>query len=105
MILILQGAEGKLSRLLNRVMTSVTHPMLPPINVPGQITLAEARASRYSLSMYDPRQTFYIFGHPVAMSASPTIQNCGFRINGKPYVYERYDTPSIEDVLWKLSMV
>lgn len=42
---------------------------------------------------------FYIFGHPVALSASPTIQNTGFRVNGRPYEYLRHDTESVEDVV------
>jgi pentafunctional AROM polypeptide len=60
---------------------------------------------RDMLSLFEQRRTFYIFGHPVALSASPTMQTVGFKINGKPYSYERYDTPSIEDVAWKLSLV
>eukprot|EP00746_Dinoflagellata_sp_MGD_P149849 gnl/MRDRNA2_/MRDRNA2_81838_c0_seq1.p1 gnl/MRDRNA2_/MRDRNA2_81838_c0~~gnl/MRDRNA2_/MRDRNA2_81838_c0_seq1.p1 ORF type:complete len:331 (-),score=55.96 gnl/MRDRNA2_/MRDRNA2_81838_c0_seq1:105-1052(-) len=56
--------------------------------------------------VYDTQSSkiFYIFGHPVALSASPTIQNTGFRVNGKPHVYDRYDTPSVEDVIEKLSL-
>lgn len=42
---------------------------------------------------------FYIFGHPVALSASPTMQNTGFRVNNRPYEYLRHDTESVEDVV------
>jgi len=37
------------------------------------------------------------------MSASPVMQNTGFKQNGKPHLYERFDTPSIEEVAEKLS--
>lgn len=55
-------------------------------------------------SLQEPQRFFYIFGTPVALSASPTMQNVGFKLNGKPHVYDRYDTPSVEDVAVKLSL-
>jgi pentafunctional AROM polypeptide len=53
----------------------------------------------------EPQLYFYIFGNPVALSASPTMQNVGFKINGKPYKYDRFDTPNVSDVVSKLTEV
>eukprot|EP01127_Copromyxa_protea_P024569 TRINITY_DN974_c0_g1_i3.p3 TRINITY_DN974_c0_g1~~TRINITY_DN974_c0_g1_i3.p3 ORF type:complete len:389 (+),score=129.08 TRINITY_DN974_c0_g1_i3:2575-3741(+) len=40
-IAILAGPEGSLSRVLNRFMTPVTHPLLPHKAAPGQLTVKE----------------------------------------------------------------
>jgi len=103
--LTLSGEQSRLGSLLNRVLTPASSPALPGEEVPRVLPVSELAECRAKLSLLDPRRHFFIFGHPVALSASPTIQNTGFRVNGMPHVFGRYDAPSIEDVLWKLSLV
>ena len=43
------GENGKLSRVLNRVFTPVTHPLLPSSAAPGQLSVKEIQALRFSL--------------------------------------------------------
>lgn len=98
------GAAGKLSCLLDPILTPITHPSLPGRDEVKLLTAQEAVECRSKLGILDACKRFYVFGHPVTLSASPTILNAGFRANGCPFVYGRYDSPSIEDVLWKLSL-
>jgi len=54
------------------------------------------------MALGEESKFFYVFGHPVLLSASPTIHITGFRINEFPHSYERFDTPSLDEVLRKL---
>jgi len=102
--LILLGEHGRLSCVLNHVMTPAVHPALPCPGAHGQMPVREVVECRSRLALLDAQRHFFIFGHPVALSASPTLQNTGFRVNNLPYVFGRYDAPDVEDVLWKLSL-
>jgi len=98
------GRQARLGLLLNRVLTPAAQPALPGQEAAGGLSVHEIAECREKLSRLEVRRYFYIFGHPVALSASPTIQNTGFRINGAPHVFGRYDAPSVDGVLWKLSL-
>ncbi|CAK9016885.1 unnamed protein product, partial [Durusdinium trenchii] len=41
---------------------------------------------------------FYIFGSPVTMSPSPEIHGTGFKVNGSPHKYSRFDSDDVEKV-------
>jgi len=57
-------------------------------------------ATASSCDAKEAKQTFYIFGHPVAMSPSPDIHNVGFEHNGFPHWrYERFDTDDAAEVI------
>jgi len=45
---------------------------------------------------------FYIFGSPVTMSPSPDIHGAGFKVNGSPHKYSRFDTPNVDEVFQQL---
>jgi len=42
------GAQGQVSRVLNKVFTPVTHPLLPSSAAPGQMTVREIQSVRFS---------------------------------------------------------
>ncbi|KAL2205654.1 3-dehydroquinate dehydratase [Sarocladium strictum] len=52
------GEIGQLSRTLNRVFTPVTHPLLPIVAAPGQMSTAQINESLASLG-HLPRKTIY----------------------------------------------
>ncbi|KAK0386739.1 hypothetical protein NLU13_6575 [Sarocladium strictum] len=72
------GEIGQLSRTLNRVFTPVTHPLLPIIAAPGQMSTAQINASLASLG-HLPRKTIYGISSPPQqgpMSQSSFYEKC-----------------------------
>jgi len=58
----------------------------------------EAEAGRKNDTSAAKPKMFYVFGHPVAMSASPIIMNTGFTVTGAPHKYDRFDSESLDEV-------
>jgi shikimate-5-dehydrogenase len=48
------------------------------------------------------KKLFYIFGHNISHSLSPTIHNAAFAELGLPHYYSIYQTPSIDDSVAEL---
>ncbi len=97
LISLAMGAAGQISRVLNKVFTPVTHPMLPVKAAPGQMSMLEIQKARTLLGLSASR-FFCIFGSPVTFSPSPTLHNAGFQWCGLPYHYDRFDTSDIQEV-------
>lgn len=55
------GPVGQLSRTLNKVFTPITHPMLPRIAAPGQLSAAEINQALHSMGQM-PKLDFYGVG-------------------------------------------
>lgn len=55
------GPVGQLSRTLNKVFTPITHPMLPRIAAPGQLSAAEINQALHSMGQM-PKLDFYGIG-------------------------------------------
>ncbi|EON68832.1 hypothetical protein W97_08090 [Coniosporium apollinis CBS 100218] len=55
------GPVGQLSRALNKVFTPVTHPLLPMIAAPGQLSAAEINSALHSMGQM-PKLDFYGIG-------------------------------------------
>lgn len=91
------GAAGQLSRVLNQVLTPVTHADLPAKAAPGQLTVQEISEARHLLGMLPSRQ-FYLFGTPIAHSLSPLIHNTGFGLLGLPYTYALHECETLDEV-------
>ncbi|ETW01505.1 3-phosphoshikimate 1-carboxyvinyltransferase, variant [Aphanomyces invadans] len=85
---------GKLSRVLNRTLTPVTHPALPVAAAPGQLSIQEIESLRRSLGMVQGKQ-FYLFGSPIQHSPSPRMHNAAFRALHLPHVYSLHDATDI----------
>lgn len=81
------GAAGQLSRVLNTVLTPITHPLLPTRAAPGQLSFAEIQRTLHLLGE-TPAQRYYLFGSPIAHSMSPTLHNTGFTTLGLPHTYD-----------------
>ncbi|RGP60492.1 3-phosphoshikimate 1-carboxyvinyltransferase [Fusarium sporotrichioides] len=97
MISMNMGKAGKLSRVLNRFLTPVSHPALPFKAAPGQMSAAEIRQALALLGDLEPHN-FYLFGKPIAASRSPALHNTLFKQTGLPHQYHRLETDNIEDV-------
>ncbi|KAH6877356.1 Shikimate dehydrogenase [Thelonectria olida] len=91
------GKEGKLSRVLNKFLTPVSHPALPFKAAPGQMSAAEIRRSLALLGDVDPLN-FYLFGKPIALSRSPALHNTLFGQVGLPHQYHLLETDDVADV-------
>ncbi|KAJ7125029.1 type I 3-dehydroquinase-domain-containing protein [Mycena epipterygia] len=91
------GPEGKLSRALNRVLSPVSHPLLPRVSSPGQISFYEIQSLLYIVRLL-PMKNYYLFGYPIAHSMSPTLQNTAFATLGLPHTYELKETLTVEEL-------
>ncbi|KAH8169472.1 type I 3-dehydroquinase domain-containing protein [Sarocladium implicatum] len=83
------GEAGHLSRALNRVFTPVTHPLLPIIAAPGQMSIAQVNSNLTSLG-HLPTKTIYGVGklqRRYSMSRSSFFKKC-FNELGLPYRFE-----------------
>lgn len=91
------GAEGQLSRVLNTVLTPVTHPALPAKAAPGQLSIAEIHAARHLLGLL-PARRFALLGTPIAHSLSPLLHNTGFALLGLPYTYALHECDTLDGI-------
>ncbi|KAK3326438.1 type I 3-dehydroquinase-domain-containing protein [Apodospora peruviana] len=64
------GETGQFSRTLNKVFTPITHPLLPLIAAPGQLSAAEINQALSLLGQL-PRKIIYGIGSPSTRSATP----------------------------------
>ena len=93
-ILIAMGNRGKLTRMLNRFMTPVTHELLPQRAAKGQLTVKQIQQARCALGLIDFKQ-YYLFGSPIQRSLSPCIHQTGFDYYHLPYKYELCETNDV----------
>ncbi|KXX81960.1 Pentafunctional AROM polypeptide [Madurella mycetomatis] len=64
------GETGQFSRTLNKVFTPITHPLLPIIAAPGQMSAAEINQALASLGQL-PKKNMYGITSPSMRSATP----------------------------------
>lgn len=64
------GETGQFSRTLNKVFTPITHPLLPIIAAPGQMSAAEINAALSLLGQL-PKKSIYGISGPASRSATP----------------------------------
>ncbi|EKG18845.1 Shikimate kinase [Macrophomina phaseolina MS6] len=89
------GDHGKLSRVLNRFLTPVTHPAMTTASAPGQLSAAEIRTARSLLGQSStPPRRFFVAGSPISHSRSPAIFQRLFGDTGLPHTYTRLETTS-----------
>ncbi|KAF8528456.1 aromatic amino acid family biosynthesis-like protein [Hysterangium stoloniferum] len=96
LIAINMGAEGQISRILNKTFSPVTHPLLPNKAAPGQLSVAQIQTALHLIGQL-PEKKFYLFGKPIAGSMSPTLHNSGFNALGLPYTYALFETDVVGD--------
>lgn len=94
------GETGQFSRTLNKVFTPITHPLLPIIAAPGQMSAAEINAALSLLGQL-PKKSIYGISSPASRSATPQApfyEKC-FNELGLPHyfaVVERQQKGSLE---------
>lgn len=94
------GANGSLSRVLNRRFTPVTHPLMAAA-APGQLTVEQLMEKRVALGLCKPKN-FYLFGSPIKQSLSPAMHNAAFKALHLPHFYsinENDDVNAYADVI------
>ena len=89
------GAVGQLSRVINPILTPVTHPLLPVRAAPGQLSAREINQARSLIGLLPPRR-FLLLGSPIAHSVSPTLHGTGFTTLGFPHTYSLLETSDID---------
>ncbi|KAK8869881.1 pentafunctional AROM polypeptide [Kwoniella newhampshirensis] len=89
------GAAGQLSRVMNPVLTPITHAALPSRAAPGQLTAREVNTARSLIGLL-PKRRFYLFGSPIAHSVSPTLHNTGFTALGLPHLYDLHESAQVD---------
>lgn len=64
----------------------MSHPLLPSIADPGEISYAEAQSALYLIGSL-AQQSFYLFGSPIANSLSPVLHNSAFAALTLPHTF------------------
>ncbi|KAM5474405.1 3-dehydroquinate dehydratase (3-dehydroquinase) [Microsporum audouinii] len=96
-IAINMGNKGRLSRILNRFMTPVSHPALPFKAAPGQVSAKDIRQALTLMGELDAKK-FALFGKPISASRSPALHNALFTQAGFPHDYGLLETDKAENV-------
>lgn len=97
LILFNMGRFGQLSRILNKFMTPVTHPLLPSKAAPGQLTVKQLNEARVLIGEILPEK-FFLFGKPIKHSRSPILHSTAYELLGLPHTYEAFETDTVDEV-------
>ena len=89
--------KGKISRVLNTVLTPVTSSLLPSASAPGQLTLAEINNLFHKFGGL-PAKQFLVIGSPIGHSRSPILHNTGYKLLGLPHNFDKFETDDVEQV-------
>lgn len=92
------GPLGQLSRVLNPVLTPVSHEGLGTKAAPGQLSIREINVRLTDIGGLSPKQ-FFVCGSPINHSQSPNLHNASYAALGLPHRYNRFETKSWDDVL------
>ncbi|THH01024.1 hypothetical protein EW026_g1608 [Hermanssonia centrifuga] len=95
-IAINMGLEGQMSRILNKTLSPITHPLLPSKAAPGQLSFTQIQTALHLIGQL-PAKNFYLFGTPIAQSMSPTLHNTAFQTLGLPHKYDLLETTAVGD--------
>jgi 3-dehydroquinate dehydratase-1 len=94
------GPMGQLSRTLNKIFTPITHPLLPMIAAPGQLSAAEINTALHSMGQM-PKMDIYGIGSFRSTSQAMFFEKC-FNELSLPHQFmfaERAPKASIENIL------
>ena len=76
-------------------LTFSTHPKMPGKAAPGQIVAEEVRRLKVELGLLPSGLEFFLFGSPIAKSASPAMHNAAFEACGLDWTYGRCETEDV----------
>ncbi|ORY09352.1 type I 3-dehydroquinase-domain-containing protein [Clohesyomyces aquaticus] len=94
------GPMGQLSRTLNKIFTPITHPLLPMIAAPGQLSAAEINQALHGMGQM-PRLDLYGIGSFRSTTQAMFFEKC-FNELSLPHQFmfvERAPKASIENIL------
>jgi 3-dehydroquinate dehydratase-1 len=94
------GPTGQLSRTLNKIFTPITHPLLPMIAAPGQLSAAEINSALHSMGQM-PKLDIYGIGSFRSTSQAMFFEKC-FNELSLPHRFvfaERAPKASVENIL------
>ncbi|CAI5759427.1 unnamed protein product [Candida verbasci] len=92
------GPFGKLSRVLNKTFTPITHDLItnkPPGT--GQLTIKEINQAYYEIGGYIDLK-FYVIGSPIEHSRSPNLHNAGYKALNLPFKFDRFESTDVNEV-------
>lgn len=101
LIAINMGEAGKLSRVLNTILTPVTHDKLPFKAAPGQLSVKQINQTLHDIGGL-PEKKFWIVGSPIGHSRSPALHNAGYEALGLPYEFGRFESLDAAEVYGNL---
>ncbi|KAF2740670.1 aldolase [Polyplosphaeria fusca] len=94
------GPTGQLSRTLNKIFTPITHPLLPLIAAPGQLSAAEINIALHSMGQM-PKLDIYGIGTYRSASQAMFFEKC-FNELSLPHQFmfaERAPKASMENIM------
>ncbi|SGZ54467.1 CIC11C00000003898 [Sungouiella intermedia] len=92
-----EGEKGKLSRVLNGLMTPVTSDLLPKVTKNGELTVAEINKSYSEIGGLTYKK-FTVVGSPIAHSRSPQLHNSAYKALNLPYEFDRFEADDASKV-------
>lgn len=95
------GEMGKLSSVLNKALTPVTHSLLPPDATSAQLTIDEVNKSFAEIGGFVNKK-FWVVGYPIMHSRSPQLHNSAYKKLNLPYTFDRLETDDASEVYEKL---
>ncbi|KAF2690825.1 aldolase [Lentithecium fluviatile CBS 122367] len=94
------GPTGQLTRTMNKIFTPITHPLLPMIAAPGQLSAAEINLALHSMGQM-PKLDIYGIGSFKSTSQAMFFEKC-FNELSLPHQFrfaERAPKASVENIL------
>ncbi|KAM9937669.1 hypothetical protein OXX80_002806 [Metschnikowia pulcherrima] len=85
------GEQGKLSRVLNSILTPVTSDAAPIKSAEGALTVAETNKSFSEIGGLT-RKKFTVVGQPISHSRSPALHNAVYQKLNLPYTFDKFET-------------
>lgn len=95
------GEQGKLSRVLNDSMTTVTSDLLATTCTAGELTVAEINKSFGEIGGLTKKK-FTVVGSPISHSRSPHLHNAAYKKLGLPYEFDRFEADDASKVYEEL---
>jgi len=81
-----RSPQGKLSRMTNRALITVSHPLLSSISAPEQISYAEAQSTLYLIGSL-AQKSFYLFGSSITHALSQVLHSSAFAALTLPHTF------------------
>jgi pentafunctional AROM polypeptide len=90
------GELGQMSRVLNPVLTPITHAALPFKAAPGQLDYRQIQSGLHLMGLL-PKRHFALLGTPISHSLSPCLHNSAFEDLGLPHHYGLLESQEADD--------